>query len=82
MTRDQAELRVRELQAERPGFHFFVRERPDGAWEVASVPIPEQLRQGSLTETIAAGPQPSPADDPRTGNERRLPGLPGGIGGG
>ena len=80
MTRDQAELRVRELQAEQPGFHFFARERADGAWEVARVPIPQQLRHGPLTETISAVPTPSPADDPRTGNERRLPGLPGGLG--
>jgi hypothetical protein len=80
MTRDEAEQRVRELQAEQPGFHFFAREREDGAWEVAKVPIPEQLKHGPYKETIEAAPRPDTGDDPRTGNERRLPGLPGGIG--
>jgi hypothetical protein len=80
MTREEAERRREELATEQAGFHFFVRERPDGAWEVAKVPIPEQLRQGPLKETIEAAPRPDAGDDPRTGNERRLPGLPGGIG--
>jgi hypothetical protein len=82
MTRDEAHERAAQLQAEHPEratYHFFVREGGDGNWEVAKVPIPEQLRQGRLTETIAATPNPSPADDPRTGNERRMPGLPGGV---
>jgi hypothetical protein len=80
MTRDEAEQRVRELQAERSGFHFVARERADGTWEVAKIPIPEQLRHGAYSETIEAAPRPSTGDDPRTGNEKRLPGLPGGIG--
>jgi hypothetical protein len=80
MTRDEAQRRVRELQAERPGFHFFAREAADGEWQVANVPIPDQLQHGPYTETIEAAERPSPADDPRTGNEKRLPGLPGGIG--
>jgi hypothetical protein len=82
MTRDEAHERAAQLQAEDPEratHHFFAREAADGSWEVARVPIPEQLRQGPLTETIAATPNPSPADDPRTGNERRMPGLPGGV---
>jgi catechol 2,3-dioxygenase-like lactoylglutathione lyase family enzyme len=33
----------------------------------------------ALTPTVEAKPRPSPADDPRTGNERRMPGLPGGL---
>jgi len=80
MTREDAERHRDELQAQERGFHFFVRERPDGAWEVARVPIPEQLDHGPLKETIEAAPRPDTGDDPRTGNERRMPGLPGGIG--
>jgi hypothetical protein len=83
MTRDEAERRVKQLQAEHPEratHHFFAREAADGGWEVARVPIPEQLQHGKLTETIAATPRPPQADDPRTGNEQRMPGLPGGIG--
>ena len=79
MTREEAERRRDELQAQQPEFHFVARERDDGAWEVAKVAIPEQLRQGPLNETIEAAPRPSTGDDPRTGNEQRLPGLPGGV---
>jgi hypothetical protein len=83
MTRTEAEDRARQLQAEdaeRATHHFFARESAEGEWEVARVEIPERMRRGRLTETVEAKPKPSPADDPRTGNERRLPGLPGGIG--
>jgi hypothetical protein len=82
MTRAEAEERARTLQAEHPDRetrHFLARERADGAWEVASVEIPEQMRRGELTESVETRPKPSPADDPRTGNERRMPGLPGGL---
>jgi hypothetical protein len=54
-----------------------IRKTADG-WEV--VEPPEELSHEEYTETIAATPRPSEPDDPRTGNERRLPGLPGGIG--
>ena len=39
-----------------------------------------ETHRGKLTPTVEAKPRPSPADDPRTGNERRVPGLPGGLG--
>ena len=82
MTRAEAEQRAGELQAEHPDaarFHFFARRKGEDDWEVARVELPEQLRRGRLAETVEARPKPSPADDPRTGNERRLPGLPGGL---
>jgi hypothetical protein len=82
MTRSEAEEHARRLQAEHPDHatHRFVpRRSPDGDWEVARVQVPERLRRGPLTPTVDASPRPSPADDPRTGNERRLPGLPGGL---
>ena len=79
MTRDQAEERARQLQAEHPERHFAAREVADGAWEVASVLVPEALRREPLTETIEATPRPSPPDDPRTGHERRVPGTAGGL---
>jgi hypothetical protein len=80
MTRTEAEDRARQLQAEHPERRYVAREANDGDWEVASIAIPEQLQREPLTESIESGPRPSPQDDPRTGNERRLPGLPGGLG--
>jgi hypothetical protein len=80
MTHAEAEDKVRQLQAEHPERHFVARQSADGKWEVASVLLPKDLQPAPLTPTIDATPRPSPADDPRTGNERRLPGLPGGLG--
>lgn len=79
MTRQEAEERARQLQAEHPERQYVARESADGGWEIASVLVPEALRRGSLTPTIDASPRPSPADDPRTPHERRIPGLPGGL---
>jgi hypothetical protein len=82
VTRSEAELRARWLQENDPDRakrRFVARERGDDDWEVASVEVPEQFRRGPLTPTVEAKPRPSPADDPRTGNERRMPGLPGGL---
>jgi hypothetical protein len=82
MTRSEAEQRARELQAEHPdraSVRFFAREAGEGEWEVARIEVPERMRRGRLTETIETRPKPSPADDPRTGAERRAPGLPGGV---
>ena len=84
MTRADAEQRARWLQENDPDretHRFVAREATGGEWEVARVEVPAALRRGRLTETIEAKPRPSPADDPRTGNERRMPGLPGGLGG-
>jgi hypothetical protein len=81
MTRSEAEQRARELQAEHPEratHRFIARESRPGDWEVARVEVPERLQRGPLTPTIDTSPRPS-ADDPRTGNERRMPGLPGGL---
>jgi hypothetical protein len=80
MTRAEAEERAKQLQAEHPDRHYAPRERADGSWEVASIEIPEQLRREPMKETIDGSPPPAPREDPRTGNERRLPGLPGGLG--
>jgi hypothetical protein len=80
VTRREAEDRARELQAEHPERQFVARESADGSWEVASVQLPPELAREPLTPTIDAGPRPSPADDPRTGHERRVPGTPGGLG--
>jgi hypothetical protein len=82
VTRAEAEQRARWLQENDPDrdtHRFAAREGPGGEWEVARVEVPVSLRRGNLTETIEAKPRPSPADDPRTGNERRMPGLPGGL---
>jgi hypothetical protein len=82
MTRAEAEERARRLQESDPDrqtHRFIAREGGGGEWEVARVEIPASLRRGKLTETVEAKPRPSPADDPRTGNERRAPGLPGGL---
>jgi hypothetical protein len=82
MTRYEAEQQAQQLQAEHPdrtAHRFFARRSGDGDWQVAKVRVPHQLRRGLLTPTIDASPRPSPADDPRTGAERRAPGLPGGV---
>jgi hypothetical protein len=82
VTRSEAEQQARQLQAEHPDrttHRFVARRSGDGDWEVAKVHLPEGLRGGPLKETIAATPRPSPADDPRTGHERRIPGTPGGL---
>jgi hypothetical protein len=82
MSRSEAEERARRRQAEDPErarYRFFARQSATGEWEVARVELPEALRRGPFTETIEAKPRPSPADDPRTGAERRAPGLPGGV---
>ena len=82
MTRPDAEQRARWLQDNDPArdtYRFVARESADGDWEVARVEVPASLRRGPLTETVEAKPRPSPADDPRTGNEQRAPGLPGGL---
>ena len=83
MTRSEAEQRAQQSQAEHPdrdSYRFVARESADGGWEVAKVEVPRQLRRGPLTPTIDASPRPSPADDPRTGHEKRVPGFPGGVG--
>ena len=77
MTRAEAEERARQLKAEAQSadYVFVARESSSGDWEVARVRVPAELRRGKLTETVDASPQPSPADDPRTGHERRAPGI-------
>ena len=79
MTRQEAEERARLLAAEHPERHYVARETAGGDWEVASVELPPSA-PAPPTPTIDASPRPSPADDPRTGAERRVPGLPGGLG--
>ena len=81
MTRAEAEQRAAALQAEHPDREthlFLARESADGGWEVAKVRAPGGARP-KLTPTIDAKPQPSPADDPRTGHEQRTPGTGGGF---
>ena len=83
MTRTEAEEQARRLQAEDPDrarYRFVARPAEGDDWEVAKVEVPERLRRGPLTPTIDASPRPSPADDPRSGHERRVPGTPGGLG--
>jgi hypothetical protein len=82
MTRTEAEQQAAQLQAEHPErdtYRFFARQSPDGEWQVAKVRVPAELRRTPLTPTIDASPQPSPADDPRTGHETRAPGISGGL---
>lgn len=82
MTRDEAEQRAHTLQQEDPerdSYRYFARESKTGEWEVARMRLPQGLRREPLTPTIDSSPKPSPADDPRTGAERRVPGLPGGL---
>jgi hypothetical protein len=83
MTRAEADALARTLQAEDPqrdSHRFIARPAPDGGWQVVKVGLPPHLRHAKLTPTIEARPRPSQPDDPRTGNEQRMPGLPGGVG--
>ena len=83
MTRPEAEAEAKRLQAEHPDRatrHFVARESAGGQWEVASVALPKDLQRSPLTPTIEAGPRPSAGEDPRSGHERRVPGIPGGLG--
>lgn len=83
MTRAEAESRAASLQAEHPDrdtHRFLAREGADGEWEVAKVPFPGERKRQKLTPTISTEPEPSPADDPRSGHEQRVPGFPGGLG--
>ena len=82
MTRAEALERARRLQENDPDretHRFIARAGTAGEWEVARLEVPASLRRGKLTETTEARPRPPTADDPRTGNERRAPGLPGGL---
>jgi hypothetical protein len=81
VTRSEAEDHARRLQAEHPerATHRFVARCSSGSdWEVVRVLLPTQ-GHGSLTPTTGADSRPFPRDDPRTGNEVRVPGLPGGL---
>ncbi len=81
MTRGEAEDRARQLQAEQPDKatqRFVARRSPGGDWEVVRVSLPTP-GHGPLTPTLGANSQPFPRDDPRPGNEIRVPGLPGGL---
>jgi hypothetical protein len=82
MTRSEAERRARLLQEQHPDrttHRFLPRRSPDGSWHVAKLELPEPLGHPVLRPTIDASPQPSPADDPRSGHERRAPGIAGGL---
>jgi hypothetical protein len=82
VTRSEAEERAQRLQAEHPdrATHRFVARRSSGDdWEVVRVALPTP-GHGPLTPSLGTDSTPFPREDPRTGNERRLPGLPGGIG--
>lgn len=82
VTRDEAEQRAATLQAEDPerdAYRFVPRESEDGVWHVARVRVPGPLRPPTLTPTVGARPRPPHADDPRSGHERRAPGMPGGL---
>ena len=84
VTRGEAEERARRLQGEDPDrftHRFVARELQDGAWSVAKLLLPEQLRRSPLRAAVEAKPRPPTGDDGRSGHERRAPGLPGGLGG-
>jgi hypothetical protein len=75
MNRSEAEERASQLQADHPDrdTHRFVARRADAdGWEVVKVQLPT-AGKGPLTPTVGSGPRPSPADDPRSGHEQRVP---------
>jgi hypothetical protein len=70
MTREEAEIRKRELAEAEPAHTWLVRER-DGSFEVVKVGFPGQ-RRPKLTPTTEAAPNPQ-ADDPRSVGEKLIP---------
>jgi hypothetical protein len=55
------------------------RQGAEGDWDVVRIKALPGLR-GPLKTSTEERPRPEP-DDPRTPNERNIPGLPGGLGG-
>jgi hypothetical protein len=80
MTRREAEELARRLQSEASskGEVFAARESSNGDWEVVRVRLSGAPQRQALTETVEAKPS-RPGDDPRSGHERRAPGIPGGL---
>jgi hypothetical protein len=81
MTKDEAAAAAAERNhdPEQAGSRWIPREGADGDWDVVRIKALPGVR-GPLKTSTEARPRPE-ADDPRTPNERNLPGLPGGLGG-
>ena len=76
MTREEAELRAAQLNAEHPDRatnRWIVKEGGEG-WDVARVALPPGMRLDPVKETTEARPKPPQAPDPRTPFERNVGG--------
>ena len=73
MTRDEADKRAAELNAEGNG-NWFVRETADGGFEAVRVNVPGMKPVGPLNASIESDPRPPDAEDPRTTYDKNVGG--------
>ncbi|NUT56235.1 MAG: hypothetical protein HOQ03_09660 [Thermoleophilia bacterium] len=76
MTREQAQARAAQLNAEHPeraSHHWIARHGAEG-WTVARIALPEGLAREPMTSTTEARPRPPTADDPRPVAHRNIGG--------
>ena len=70
----QAEAkRLNDEHPERGKYRWAVAGSDERGWSVARIPLRPGQQIDPLKTTIEAKPQPSPADDPRTSQERNAP---------
>jgi hypothetical protein len=81
MTKGEAQAAAAERNRDpgQAGSRWMVRQGEGGEWDVVRIKALPGLR-GPLKTTTESRPGRGP-DDPRSPNERNLPGLPGGLGG-
>jgi hypothetical protein len=79
MTRDEAETRAAELNAESGGHNWFVRELEDGGFDAVKVSVPGFKPNAPLKTTTESNPRPRDADDPRTSFDQNVGGPWGGA---
>jgi hypothetical protein len=81
MTREQADARAAELNAE-PGAagHWMAQEAVAGEWRLVRLSVAGlEPRRGPLTATTEAAPRPFEAPDPRPANVRNIPPFGAGV---
>ena len=76
MTREEAELRAAQLNAEHPdrATSRWIVKQAEGGWDVARIALPPGMRLDPIKETTEARPDPPQAPDPRTPFERNVGG--------
>jgi hypothetical protein len=74
MTREQAEARCAELNADPDrDRQWFPRQAGPDEWEIVSMALPEGARRGPLKEAVESRPRPESPPDPRPSVFRNVP---------